>query len=160
VLRDRGDNVGARRVLIAMENHRRKYGNLKFWTLMWQWILRGTIGYGYRPWYTLFWVIGIVTLGAMLFRYGYRIGAVTPSDKDAFGVFETYNPKQGPHGDPPRYYEKFSAPVYSLDAFLPIINFDQKEHWRPNAQQGRYGEILRIFLWIHIGLGWHSWSLR
>lgn len=154
VLREDGDNVGARRVLVAMENQRRKYGKLNFLTWLWRWILRVTISYGYRPWYALLWGLAIVTLGSALFSRGYSLGAVTPTDKEAYQVFETHEPKQGEHGDPPWYYEEFSAPVYTLDTFLPIINLGEKDHWMPNAHQGGFGKFLRGYLWVHIGLGW------
>jgi hypothetical protein len=42
-------------------------------------------------------------------------------------------------------HQKFSAPVYTLDTFLPIINFGQKDKWMPNPHLG---------VWGHIGLGW------
>jgi hypothetical protein len=49
-------------------------------------------------------------------------------------------------------YQKFSAPVYALDTFLPIINLGQKHRWMPNPQVGGWGKYLRMYLWGHIGL--------
>jgi hypothetical protein len=134
VLRETGDNPGWRRVLIALENSRRKHGKLNLLWL-WRWVLRLTIGYGYRPWLALCWGVGIVMLGFFLFGHGYYEGAITPSDKDAFSTFEVHHPKLH-HGYPPPYYPRFSPLVYSLDTFLPIISFGQKaldaesEHWK------------------------------
>jgi len=154
VLREDGDNVGARRVLVAMENQRRKYGKLSFLTWLWRSILRVTIGYGYRPWYALLWGLAIVTVASLLFARGYSLNAVAPTDKEAYQIFETHNPKQSNHGDLPAYYVEFSPVVYSLDNFLPIINLGEKDHWMPNPHEGGFGEVLRIYLWVHISLGW------
>lgn len=154
VLREAGENVGARRVLIGMENSRRKHGNLNLLSWLWLWVLRLTIAYGYRPWLALCWGVGIVTLGFFLFGHGYYEGAITPSDKDAFSTFEVHHPKLH-HGYPPPYYPRFSPLVYSLDTFLPIISFGQKDHWMPNPNTGGWGYWLRAYQWIfHVGLGW------
>lgn len=154
VLREAGDNVGARQVLIAMENSRHEHGKLGALARRWHWVLWATIGYGYRPWQALCWGFGFVMLGFLLFRHGYYEGAITPSDKDAFSTFEVHHPKLH-HGNPPPYYPRFSPLVYSLDAFLPIISFGQKDHWMPNPNIGRWGYWLRVYQWIfHVGLGW------
>jgi hypothetical protein len=161
VLREAGDTVGTRRVLVAMENERRKHGKLNWRSWLWQWVLKLTIGYGYRPWYALYWGAGIVALGWFLFGYGYYDGAMTPTDKGAYKIFEKYSPKKH-HGEPPPYYEEFSAPVYSLDTFLPIVNFGEEDRWRPNPHDGSEitrwgpttGSLLRIWLWVQIGFGW------
>jgi hypothetical protein len=89
--------------------------------------------------------------GPVLFGWGYSIGAVTPTDKDAYQSFKRLPyPKEGYHVDPLLSYEEFSAPIYSLDTFLPIINLGQKDHWRPNPHEGCWGSGLRRYLWIHI----------
>ena len=79
---------------------------------------------------------------------------MTPTDKEAYQIFETHLPKEGCHGDPPPYYKEFSPVVYSLDNFLPIINLGEKDHWMPNPHEGGLGGFLRVYLWIHIALGW------
>ncbi len=154
VLREAGDNVGARRVLIAMENSRHDYGKLGALARPWHWVLWATIGYGYRPWLALCWGIGIVMFGFLLFGLGYYEGAITPSDKDAYCTFAAHDTNLH-HGNPPPYYPRFSPLVYSLDTFLPIISFGQKDHWMPNPNTGRWGYWLRVYQWIfHVGLGW------
>ena len=152
VLREAGDNVGARRVLIGMENSRRKYGKLGFFAWVWRWIFRVGIGYGYRPWYALLWGIGVILLGTVLFCRGYGAGEITPTDKEAYSSFETYPPKEQ-HGEPPWYYQKFSALV-AVDTFLPIINLGQKRPLDAESALGGWGKWLRRYLWVHIGLGW------
>jgi hypothetical protein len=173
VLREAGDNVGARRVLVAMENSRRKHGNLKWWSWLWRWVLRVTIGYGYRPWYALIWALLFVTLGSVLFWRHATL--ITPLDK---ATYEQMFPSHGRStGNAPDSYQTFSPVVYSLDTFLPIINFGQKDRWMPNPHDGSQlkprwqwlakrtpgwitsgwlttGWLLRLYLWIHIAAGW------
>lgn len=67
-------------------------------------------------------------------------------------------------------YPKFSSVIYSIDTFVPLVNFHQQNYWLPDANRGsdflkyrffslRTGEMLRIYLWIHITLGWIVASL-
>ena len=64
-----------------------------------------------------------------------------------------------------RPFPEFNAIVYSLDMFLPIIDFYQAKFWLPSANggheffQGKWyafsvGVFFRLYLWIHIFLGW------
>jgi hypothetical protein len=153
VLGQAGDKAAVRRVMIDMEDARRKYGNLKPFAWLWRWLLWLTIRYGYKPWHALYCSLVIVAMASVLFGLGYNAGAITPTDKDAYRIFET-NHAGRQREDPPWYYQEFCAPVYSVDTFLPIINFGQKDHWMPNPHKGVWGEFLRVYLWVHIGLGW------
>jgi hypothetical protein len=61
-------------------------------------------------------------------------------------------------------YPMFNAPMYSLDAFLPIIDLHQESKWLPNANKGkeiplfflkaRSGQLLLWYFWVHILAGW------
>ncbi len=150
ILGDQGDAAGARQTLIAMEFARRSHAG--FLLRLWNWILDLSIGYGYATWRAGFPGALFVVFGMILFALAYRDGGITPSDKDASATF--YRGKTGP------YYPAFSAAMYSLDTFLPIINFGQKERWAPNANAGRLwrgrraGWYARAYLWMHIALGW------
>ena len=66
-------------------------------------------------------------------------------------------------------YQTFNAFIYSLDAFIPIVNLHQQNYWLPDTNKGRilkilgiqtrWGSLLRIYLWVHICLGWIITSL-
>ena len=86
------------------------------------------MSYGYRPRGAALWMAGVVLLGALLFRRAYR--------RDRFS-------RTGDGYAPP-----FNALVYSVDAFLPIIDFKQAEYWLPTSRP------LRVYLWLHIAAGW------
>jgi hypothetical protein len=155
-LREVGDSAGAKRVLVEMEDSRRKFGNLNFRVWVWRWILKGVIGYGYRPGYALICALLVITIGSGLFWCNTDL--ITPTDREAYDAA-------------PASYQPFSPIVYSIDAFLPIINLGQKDRWTPNANRGHpvdlsrwlpiasrkwltTGWLLRFWLWIQISLGW------
>ncbi len=71
VLREVGDDSGARRVFVALENSRRKNPNLSWWSRRWAGALRVTIGYGYQPllagwWVALFVIIGFFSMASSI----------------------------------------------------------------------------------------------
>jgi hypothetical protein len=152
VLSDSGDPGGSRRVLIALEFARRANDRGVLATL-WNWTLDLTIGYGYATWRAAAPAFAVILIGWFIFSRAYRSGGITPSDKDAAAAFV--------NRDAPTLYPPFSALMYTLDSFLPIINFGQKQRWEPNANCGATwwpcrtaGWYARAYLWLHIGLGW------
>jgi hypothetical protein len=161
VLRDAGREEGAVQVEIARENALLTAGRMNTASRLWLEALRVTIGYGYRPLRALWWILGFVLLGTLLFRRGYRSGLITPTEEGAYHAFiET--------GAPPRHYPPFSSFVYSLENFLPVVDLHQGTYWRPNpyhrARSRRRkversgntlsARLLRGYLWIHILAGW------
>jgi hypothetical protein len=154
VLVDTGDPAGARNVLINLEFDRRAAEHQNFALRLWNWAIRLSTGYGYAAWRAIFPAVAIITLGWVLFLLGFRNGLVTPSDSAAYQAFEET-------GRAPGYYPRFSCAIYSLDTFLPVINFGQKTYWMPNANRGAVwvgtltsGWFLRLYLWVHIAFGW------
>ena len=150
VLREAGDDRGARKVLFEMERRRRQAEDRSWYVRLGGWLLRLTIGYGIYP---LRAIIGLGLLAAVgwgLFWYGYFSGAMAPTDKDAYCFFRT-------QGRPPDYYQRFTASVYSLENSLPFVSLGQKDHWTPdpNPQVSRWmPSLLRWFRWGQVLLGW------
>jgi len=166
VLSEAGDDSGARRVLIAMENSRLKDGKLSWWSQAWAWALRVTIGYGYQPFRAGWWVALFVLIGFFLFSWGQDAGVLTQiPDQDAAA------------------YQPFNGFIYSLETFLPLVDLQFAKHWLPVAQLhprgtvdvfkplsryrlfrwlpnwehqfgSNFGEHLRWYFWLHILLGW------
>jgi hypothetical protein len=161
VLRDEGREEGAVQVEIARENALVAYGGISTSNWLWREALRVTIGYGYRPLRALWWILGFVLLGALLFGWGYRAGLIAPTEESAYHAFIG-------SGAPPRHYPPFSSFVYSLENFLPVVDLHQGTYWRPNphhqsshrrrtlksADDTLSARLLRCYLWIHILAGW------
>jgi sRNA-binding regulator protein Hfq len=150
VLRETGDDSGARRVLFEMECRRRQVQKRSWYARLGGWLLKWTIGYGFYPGRALGWLVLLSVLGWGLFRLGYLSGAMAPTDKDAYCFFRT-------QGRPPDYYQRFTASVYSLENSLPFVNLGQKDHWTPDPNpQGSWlmPGFLRWFRWGQVLLGW------
>jgi hypothetical protein len=161
VLRRDGREEAAVQVEIARENARLKYGGMNIPNWLWLEALRVTIGYGYRPLRALWWILAFVLCGALLFRWGYGAGLITPTEEGAYRTFIG-------SGTPPRHYPPFSSLVYSLENFLPVVDLHQGTYWRPNphhypTNRGRKlkrvestvsARLLRCYLWVHILAGW------
>lgn len=145
VLRKSGYDADARKILIAKAKDRARFGQLSFFGRPWHRLLGLTIGYGYWPWQALWFVLGIVILGWVLFAIGFRAGVMTPTKE------RTPRP---------------NALVYSLDTFVPLVDLHQGSYWLPDAEKrGELrisekltlpvsGSLLRWYLWSHIVAGW------
>ncbi|MGO9267444.1 MAG: hypothetical protein ACLQBA_21620 [Candidatus Binataceae bacterium] len=158
VLDSEGDEPGARQVRIAMEDDLRT--RLPWYRQIWPWVLKWTIGYGYEPWIALWWALGFVLLGYPLFALGYCVGVIGPTDHDAFVDFQ--QAKLSPA------YLPFSACLFSLDTFLPIVNLGLKERWMLNPNlappanvRNRFPHLarwlepaLRTYWLLHVFAGW------
>jgi len=163
VLHDGGREVESIAVMIAKRDQRRRFGGLSAAERAWQFLLKITIGYGYRPLQALWWIVAFVFLGTLLFGWGYRAGLVTPTESDAYKSFVG-------KGGCPTHYPPFNSFVYSLENFLPLVDLHQAQHWRPNPRHMRdhqvkllgrrrdlgrmEGAALRVYLWVHILAGW------
>jgi hypothetical protein len=156
VLRESGQEVDAKRILIAKEQARRKRGDLGGLARIWSLLLGATIAYGYRPYQALLWAAFWVVLGWGLFDAGYQAKIVIPVKAEAYAADKTTVQL-------PTFYPAFIPWLYSLDTFVPIINFGQKDYWWPLATCSEpvitHGCILgvhglHLYRWVHILVGW------
>ncbi|MGC2420511.1 MAG: hypothetical protein WA405_02560 [Candidatus Acidiferrales bacterium] len=164
VLRDEGDDAGARKVLHEMELRRRRKEDESGFDRFWSTVLRLTIGYGYYPGRALSWLLVIVLVGWPLFWHGYFAWSMTPTQEDAYYFFENR------HGSP-GHYERFCALTYSLEKTFPLIKLGQVDLWQPDPNPPPpnpatasssnssvpwfiSAEFLRCFGWCQTVLGW------
>jgi hypothetical protein len=156
-LRNSGQEAYAKTVGIAKEKMRRKHGGLSRKSQLWSRILYVTIGYGYKPHWALAWSAALVLSASIVFYFGHERDLMIPTSESvtssaAYKLFR----------QTPPHYISFSAPIYALDNFLPIVSLRQKENWQPNDHAGcslpwagvRCGWLLRLFVWIETLLGW------
>jgi hypothetical protein len=118
-----GRDEDALRVLVAKQRQRRSTLNPA--GKVWNSLLRWTVGYGYRPYYALFWLVALWVVGWIVFSVAHP-GDMTPTADGG-----------------PQFY----AVAYSLDTLLPIVDLGQQSHWTP-------GGAALVVSWVLIGLGW------
>ncbi|MGO8804969.1 hypothetical protein [Candidatus Binatus sp.] len=163
VLSEIGRDDGATQVHIAKEIAQRRFGHESLPQRAWSLMLQYTIGFGYQPLRALWWIAGFVSLGTILFGWGYRMRIITPTEEAAYREFVT-------GGEAPPHYPVFNPLVYSLENFLPVVELHQDKYWRPNPRHTVPGKakrggppsdpssvssrLLRCYLWLHILAGW------
>ena len=118
VLREAGDDAGARTVLVAMEDHQRR-GDLLRPVLKW------SIGYGQHPLWAGWWALGFGALGWILYRRSYLAGGMVPTEKGACGEFKA-------DGQIPKCYGRLFPSIYSLESSLPLVKLGQADKWQPD----------------------------
>jgi hypothetical protein len=171
VLREMGDEDGAKQVLFALEKRSRKDDKgLKFVEDAFS---QATVGYGVYPGRAVWWACGLAVVGWVVHRRAGRMGAMAPTDKDAYDAFST--------GHVPEHYQPFNPLIYSIENCIPLVKLGQDDLWAADPSPQRRavrvatGKLrrkvdaaldwvvpdevvrpvaLRWIRWIMIALGW------
>jgi len=154
VLREGGDDDGARRVLIEMEDRQWNHKKDPHWIdPVQRWPLKLTVGYGYQPLWAFWEVLGLSALGWIISRRCYLAGSIVPTDKEAYQSFKA-------EGQPPPHYNTFAPLVYSIEKSLPLVNLGQADKWQPDpspaplsSKEGRTTRLGQTLTWPRF-LGW------
>ncbi|TKJ38749.1 MAG: hypothetical protein CEE38_03330 [Planctomycetes bacterium B3_Pla] len=148
VFRKSGRDEDAKKILIEKNKDKARLTKLMLSERSLHYLSGLIIGYGYRPWRTVRYGLVIVLFGWFLFWAGYRADVMTLANEgeDASGGF--------------------SAFIYSLDVFVPLVDLRQASYWLPNANHaGKVrildkfnipvsGRCLRIWFCFEIFAGW------
>jgi len=166
VLRKGGQDADAKKILIAKNRDKARLTKLTWSEWLWYRLFGPLISYGYRPLNALWGIVVLIAFGWILFGVGYWCGLITPQSESAYVERDT---KIVIPGDDDRrlsdVYPRFNFLVYSVDVFVPLIDLHQTKYWLPNANRGpelfnidgfvlHTGGVLRLYMWIHIVLGW------
>jgi hypothetical protein len=171
VLRETGDDDGAKRVLFELEKRSRK--DDKGFKLVEDAFSGATVGYGVYPGWAVWWACGLAAAGWIVHRRAGRMGAMAPTDKDAYDEFSK--------GKMPEHYQPFNPLIYSIENCIPLVKLGQDDLWaadpspQPRAAPLAVGKfrrsvsavldwvvpdvvirpaVLRWIRWIMIALGW------
>jgi len=153
VLKEEGENAGSVEVLFEMEGRVRAQENRWWRTYLVNPALRWTTGYGYYPFRAFWWLAGVVLIGFALYCVGYRIGSITPTDKEAYAAFKTAHQF-------PAYYQRFHAFIYSVENSLPFVKLGQVDHWQADPlPQTFVWRIPILSYWVSFAglLRWYQW---
>jgi hypothetical protein len=144
--RNMGQDGDARKVLIAKQIERRKH--LGVFNRSLSFLLHLTTGYGYQMWRALLFAAAFIMIGWLVFDGAYEAGRFnstkfnySSSEKSIAYIKEKLN------------YPSFNSFVYSIDAFLPIVDLHQESHWLPRSNDAD-ARWIWMYLWFHILMGW------
>lgn len=149
---------------LEKKRHERSKGGWRAWYSILNW----TIGYGYKPFRSLGWTVGLVMTGFLLFSSGHD-GIVsrfapqslkTPAFLDNTFLANEWIPLEGEalkhwektsqtrgKGQAPQDYPKFNPFIYSLESTFPVLPLGQLDKWHPK------NTFLRAVRWIWIFTG-------
>lgn len=149
VFRQSGRDSDAKTVLIAKQDDLRRYGALSRKVKSWNWFLGITIGHGYQPLKVIFrFILPILVLGSIMFCWADNLGVMQPS-KERVYLDESFKKTR----TLPPEYPRFAPLIYSIDVFVPFVDFHQEDYYLPDATKP-YGFWFRIYFWLHISFGW------
>ncbi|MGW0517675.1 hypothetical protein [Crossiella sp. NPDC003009] len=132
VYRDGGHEERAERVLL--EKQRRRYTELGVAGRLWGLLQEVTVGYGYRPWLALVWLLVFWAAGGIWFN-------------------EMYSASPGPQQYPIERLDSDQNPVWnpwllSADMLLPIVTLGQDNMWRITGASQWISVVLTAVGWI------------
>jgi uncharacterized protein YjbI with pentapeptide repeats len=129
VYRRAGDDQAARRIQLAKHRRLNRVTSWRRWHFkIWYLVQDGVIGYGYAPLRALAWLVGLLVLGVLLFRYG-----ATP-----------YSVASG-H----RSFTLSNSVGYTLDLLLPTSALQERQVWQSSSGLGEVAAAgLVVFGWL------------
>lgn len=129
VYRATGMDRQARQVAIAnRQAYRRQLGGRPHeWPArLWNYFLGATVGYGYRPWYAAYWLLGSWALSFWIVAMAHPSHVHMARD-----------------GAP-----SFNPLVFALDVLAPVIDLGQRSSWQVS------GAGYRLWSWLAVLAGW------
>lgn len=125
---DRGEVSQANSIFVS-QRRRERDESLSGIALIGSYLLDFFVLYGLSPQRTLYWSLGIVLIGIALF---WRAAWMKGKDKEL-----GYNPIW-----------------YSVDLFMPVVNLQMADAWRPNDESTRMAAFRRFWMRIQTLTGW------
>ncbi|CCH29871.1 hypothetical protein ABZ816_40555 [Actinosynnema sp. NPDC047251] len=124
-----GMHDSAKRVLMAAEDARRasRQGVSRRLVIAFDWLLKYTVGYGYRPLWVLYWFFGLLVLGWRLFSH--------------IGESGFHHAKTGESAT----HQPF---LYTLDLLLPVVSLRQRDLWVVEGAALWWSTAFTVLGWV------------
>jgi hypothetical protein len=140
---------------------------------LWDRAARGVVGYGYQPFRSLLWLLGLSLVAAFLAMMAWREGSMAPNN-DLIAASDGWQeilardcvpvPEPGCLANPADYWNGTSGPgldwesfhplAYGADVVIPVLELGQTRSWSPSKDRGPWGHALWWTRWILMSLGW------
>lgn len=154
VMQESGHDKAARDIRIAKNDDWQRRGDMPLLLRAPYLFFKFTTGYGYKPFKPVLLALVLIAIGWWLFNVGERENIILNTGRTLF--------VSSRRGCAVLAYPEFHPLLYSVDAFLPIIEFEHSQNWSPNERQsgdlvGRIrvsGLALRRYEWFLNMAGW------
>lgn len=164
VMKASGHDWQANKMLVTRDILRRQRMRFRSYEWLGSITSQYLLGFGYRPWRTLFVLAAFWLIGFGVFRHGWLQKEFEPAvpfiynswvDRPCVDTSKPWPERQvqrfGPEGaeldEALPAYPTFHAIVYSLDTLVPLVNLHQENYWMPHGGT-------RVYMWIQISAGW------
>ncbi len=140
---------------------------------LWDRAAWAVVGYGYRPFRALAWLVGLSLVSAFLAMMAWNEGSMAPNN-DLIAASQgwqeiltrdclpdpvpgclahpaaEWNGLAGPGVD----WESFHPLAYGADVVIPVLELGQTRSWSPSKDRGPWGHALWWARWFLMTLGW------
>ncbi|WP_162197175.1 hypothetical protein [Loktanella sp. S4079] len=176
IMRESGHRSEATSILFDKENARRKSIRKRWiaekrpfrWLaqLIWDLMLRSTIGFGHRPQRSFYVLVVLVAIAWLFAHFAWVKGDFAPNVAVVLLSDEWRGLAHGPDAVPNpamiwgdaqhagKDYETFNAVAYAVDVVVPLISLGQDAAWAPSTNRGPWGWHLWWLRWVLTACGW------
>ncbi|MDQ2090978.1 hypothetical protein [Marimonas arenosa] len=127
-------------------------------------VLRGAVGYGYRPGRVLGLAILLILSMGLFFQRAWEAGDMAPNAAPILvsnawiDATETHPENPGAFwaskGQAGQDWETFQAFAYAADIVIPIVNLGQESAWAPSTARSPWGQAGWWIRWFAKAAGW------
>jgi hypothetical protein len=136
-----GYHEDARELAIALRRRHRRSASASRGAKLQGWFLDVFALYGFNPWRTVAWMGIVVALFAGIWELAARGCARADCKDESVFVMALKGNFGQDDGKSEANYPSFNPLAYSLDVFLPFVDFGYKNHWRANVGYGPWAEV-------------------
>jgi hypothetical protein len=147
LLKAKGDNPGAKRVIFEMRRYKAGSGWLlpRWWRILFARLEE-------QPLRILLPILILTLLGSCVFKYAESTGSIAPTSREAYIAWSKGSPYDVA-------YPRFNPIIYSLENGLPLVKLGQDDKWAPDPSHQSTSwitsyTVLSWFRWFLILAGW------
>lgn len=128
------------------------------------WVLRATVGYGYRPGRSIVMAIALIVALGLFFEKTWAAGDMAPNAAPILTSAPWIAATQTHPDNPAAYWsgigqagqdwETFNGFAYAADLVIPLVSLGQESAWAPSTSRSEWGRAGWWIRWFAKGIGW------